>query len=522
MGIVYRAVHNKTGRVVALKVLSPDVSSDEKVLARFDREMEILKRLDHRHIVKYFGGGRVGNQNFYAMELMEGGALDAHLKKKGRFTWEQALEVGKGVSRALEHAHYHGIVHRDLKPGNLFLSKDGLLKLGDFGIARDNQRTALTAAGRTVGTHAYMAPEQISGKPEITGKTDQYALGCVLFELMAGQPPFEADNPAQMLMQHLEIMPPKIRKFAPDCPIWFEGIIDKLLEKDPEDRYYDSLAVFNALKDVPAKVAAGVGVSKQTVEGDVTVASLQKDPELRKILKRKRKKKKRGFQPFYERAWFLGLCLLLLIAVITWAVWPMSNEERFNRGKALMEQAAALPIGDNDRSELLLEAREKYFEPLLESDPDGENADEVKGYLLEIRVDELRRQTEVRIRGDRKPRSNYESLYMDARRAEQRRHRITAATKYEAMMRLLKDDEEARPWVQLAKLRVTALYKEEPKATARELIQKKMAAADKLVADGDRVGAKLIWDDLIGAYGDNPELKPLIDQVRAKQKNQKQ
>lgn len=515
MGIVYRAVYHKTGRTVALKILSPEVSGDDKILARFEREIEILKRLKHKHIVKYYGGGRIGNQNFYAMELMEGGALDDHLKKTGRLKWEQAVEVGKGVARALEHAHYHGIVHRDLKPANLFLSKAGLLKLGDFGIARDNQRTALTAAGRTVGTHAYMAPEQISGQAAITGKTDQYALGCVLFEILTGRPPFEAENSAQMLIQHLEIMPPKVRSLAPDCPVWLEGIIAKLLEKEPEDRYFDSLAVFNAIKEVPNKVAAGASVSRETLAGDATVASLRKDPELRKILKRKRTKKKRDFQPFYERGWFLATCLAALIALIAWAAWPISDEERFARGKALMERAAQLE-DDDERAELYLEARDKYFDKLIERAPDGPHAEAVRGYLFEIKVDQVRRQTEIRIRGDRSPRSNAESLYMPARRAEQRGHRLTALQKYETMIRLLKDQEEARPYVELARRRIEAIYQDEPKAKPQELIARKLKEADSLADRGDLVAAKRIWTDIVGAFGENADVKPLVDKARAK------
>src|SRR5690606_32719010 len=144
-------------------------------------EMQILKKLQHPHIVKYYGGSTSGVTKYYAMELVKGGSLEQLLKKRGPIDWELAVEYAIQIAKALEHAHAHGVVHRDLKPANLLITKSGL-KLTDFGIARDTQSTALSAAGKTLGTMAYMAPEQISGKYPVGAKTDLYALVCVIFE----------------------------------------------------------------------------------------------------------------------------------------------------------------------------------------------------------------------------------------------------------------------------------------------------------------------------------------------------
>ncbi|MCH8831089.1 MAG: serine/threonine protein kinase, partial [Planctomycetes bacterium] len=336
MGIVYRAVHVKTGQEVAVKVLSPAMSTDEMVQKRFVREMEILKRLEHKNIIRYYDGGADGGQCYYAMEIVDGGTLEDLLKKRERLSWEQTIDVAKAIALALEHAHYKGIIHRDLKPANLFLTKKGRLKIGDFGIARDTGRTALTAAGKTVGTYAYMAPEQIAGKPPVSRHTDLYALGCVMFQLLTGRVPFEADNAAEMLMQHLELKPPRVTAYAPDCPIWLERLVLKLLEKDPEDRYYDALAVHTALNEVREKVARRTSITRQTAAGDVTVmtATSSKDKrELKRLLGRDRKKKKRKKVRFYEKVWFLTACLMLLIAGVTWAIWPLSDTEKFDRGQ---------------------------------------------------------------------------------------------------------------------------------------------------------------------------------------------
>jgi serine/threonine-protein kinase len=161
MGVVYRAVYTETGREVALKVLPPGLIGDDKIRARFEREIGILKKLSHPNIVRYYGGGTHEGQRWYAMELIDGGAVSQLLKRRGRLTPEQAIEAGRQLCAALEHAHNAGIIHRDLKPGNLFITTRGRIKLGDFGIARDTEASPLTAAGKTVGTYAYMAPEQI-------------------------------------------------------------------------------------------------------------------------------------------------------------------------------------------------------------------------------------------------------------------------------------------------------------------------------------------------------------------------
>ncbi|GAB4153155.1 MAG: hypothetical protein Tsb009_29440 [Planctomycetaceae bacterium] len=518
MGVVYRATYEKTGQDVAVKVLSPVMSADKGVRQRFQREMEILKRLDHKNIVRYFGGGTKDEQIFYAMEIMDGGSLEDVLKKRGRLSWEQTIDVAKAVTRGLEYAHNKGIIHRDLKPGNLFLTKKGHLKLGDFGIARDTQRTALTAAGKTVGTYAYMAPEQIAGKPPVSRKTDLYALGCVMFQMLTGRVPFEAENAGEMLMQHLELKPPRVTAHCPDCPIWLEKVIEKLLSKEPDDRFYDARALRMALNEVGTKVSEQASIAKQTVAGDATVVATTGDnQELKKLLgkKKKRKRKKKTFTPIYERAWFLGLCLTVLIAAVTWAVWPMSNEERFARGKELMEQAMQLAEDDEDRPLLMMEAREKYFEPIVESDPEGDLAKKAEQYLFQIETETVHRQVENRIRLDREPKSEAERSYMRARRSQKRGDRITALDQYRSLITLLKDREKARSFVALAKKRIAEIQSEGSDAnTAREIILEGMQTAEKHLEKGRTIEADQVYSAIINNYQDNRELAPLVQKAR--------
>jgi len=508
MGIVYHATYVKTGQFAAVKVLTPAMSSNGQLVARFEREMEILKRLQHPHIVRYFGGGKAGNQHFYAMELMDGGSVEGMLKKKGKLTWEQTIEVGLQVCKALEHAHRHGIIHRDLKPANLFVGKSGKIKLGDFGIARDTEATALTAAGKTVGTYAYMAPEQISGKPPVSGKTDLYALGCVLFELLTGRVPFTAETPAEMLFQHLQDEPPRVTQFAMDCPIQLEQVVTRLLSKQPEDRYYDALAAQVALDEVGAKVAEQESVAKQTVAGNPSATSTQTAADqgaLASILGKKKKKKKKQ-QPFYERASFLSACLVAVIGVVTWLMWPLNEEQLFVRGEALMK---------TDDPIQWTSARDRYLQPLIDKYPEGRHATQARDYLDFIAAEaEGRRVENTR---NKEPRTEAERLYREAREFENFGDRITALEKYRSMVELLKGRDEDRPFVTLAKRQMTAIEAAGGNALDRlKIVNGSLRDADTLLGRGNKLDAQKKWNSVITLYAANKEFEPQVKYARAR------
>lgn len=246
-GTIYEA-HDKThDQQVALKILLPTVSADKIVSARFEREMVILEKLSHRNIVRYHGGGRKDGQLFFALELLSGGTLKDEIARGGALTWIEAATCGAQICSALQHAHNHGIIHRDLKPSNLMFDTEGNLKLVDFGIARDTHEADITSEGLTVGSYAYMSPEQITGDDAITGKADLYSFGAVLYEMLTARPPFAGDNFAQLFKQHLTKPPPPVRHFAPDCPEPLERIVLQCLAKKPDDRPFNARAVQGTL-----------------------------------------------------------------------------------------------------------------------------------------------------------------------------------------------------------------------------------------------------------------------------------
>jgi len=252
MGVVYRARYVVNGRQVALKMLPGDIS-DKITLARFEREVEVLKTMKHPNIVRCFGGVCEDKRRFYAMELLEGGSLEDQLVARGKFPWEQVIQYGLQMCAALDYSHEKGVVHRDVKPSNFLISPDGQLKLSDFGLASVTSARKITAAGKTAGTFLYMAPEQIRGH-EVTPRTDLYALGCVLFELVTGHVPFLGETPGATLHMHCQATPPRPTEKALDCPLQLERVILKLLEKDATLRFQSASEVARELRSISQTV----------------------------------------------------------------------------------------------------------------------------------------------------------------------------------------------------------------------------------------------------------------------------
>ena len=249
VGTVYRAESPDVNEPVAVKLLHPTIAHDENIVDRFQREIVIMERLSHPHIVRNYGGGLLDGQYFYAMQLLNHGTLKDRLHKYGPLPWPQAAAYATQIASALQHAHNHGIIHRDLKASNLFFGEDGQLILGDFGIARDTHEADVTADGITVGTYAYMSPEQICADKNLTGQADLYSLGCVIYEMLTGKPPFLGANFAQIWDQHLHSEPKGLAEQGVDCPRWLEETVMKLLEKEPQKRPFNARAVQGLIKD---------------------------------------------------------------------------------------------------------------------------------------------------------------------------------------------------------------------------------------------------------------------------------
>jgi eukaryotic-like serine/threonine-protein kinase len=235
MALVYRAHDEELDRPVAIKVLADNLAADEAFRRRFLREARLAASLAHPNVVRVYDSGEADGRPFIIMEYVEGETLADVLSRRGRLSPTEAVELALQVCSGLEHAHRAGLVHRDIKPQNLLIRGDGTVKIVDFGIARSAQGTRLTETGSVLGTAAYLAPEQALGE-EVTPAADVYALGVVLYELLAGRTPHTPETLTQFLVRGQEQPIPELRELAPEVPEALEDVVMRCLARMPEYR----------------------------------------------------------------------------------------------------------------------------------------------------------------------------------------------------------------------------------------------------------------------------------------------
>ncbi len=237
------------GRRVVLKCPHEALLGDVSAFDRFRRELEIVRRLDHPGIQRSFDEGEDRSRPYLVMEYVEGETLRERLRREGRLPIGQAVDIGEQLAAAMASAHAQGIFHRDLKPENVLVASEGRVVVTDFGIAlmAGARRLTWRWLTSTMGTPDYMAPEQIEGRRG-DARTDVYALGVILFEMLAGRVPWEGDNPLAVMSQHVSAPLPSLLEIDPSIPPPLEAIVRKCLRKDPDERYPDAGALLGDLR----------------------------------------------------------------------------------------------------------------------------------------------------------------------------------------------------------------------------------------------------------------------------------
>jgi len=257
MGIVFRAVQEPGGDVVALKVLRRELSADTTYQKRFIHEARAAREVTHRHLVPIIDAGEIEGRSFLVSAYIPGRSLDDRLKESGPLSLKDTLRLASHVAGALDALHGASLIHRDVKPGNILFDNDGNAMLSDFGLAKGSAYTVLTKPGQVVGTLDYLAPELIKGSAA-SPSSDLYALGCVVFECLAGTPPFGHKGVFEVGVAHLEEEPPDPTAARDDVPDGLAWAVLQALAKEPGERPSTATAYANVL-NVAARSTSSPG-----------------------------------------------------------------------------------------------------------------------------------------------------------------------------------------------------------------------------------------------------------------------
>jgi eukaryotic-like serine/threonine-protein kinase len=283
MGRVYKAHHQMMDRVVALKIIAPEIASNDRVVARFQREMKLVGRLDHPNVVRAYDADSINKILYIVMEYVAGRSLADRLKK-GTIPAAEMIDYAAQVALGLAHAHEQGIVHRDIKPSNILITDDRKIKVLDLGLGvlmeADDAATFATADGIAVGTVDYMSPEQACGR-EVDGRSDLYGLGCSMYHLITGKLPFPGVSPIERLGKRISGRHVPITEHLPDLPSQFVRVLDKLLAHKPHERYATAAEAADALQSLirpRTKASHQPSVSPPPAQNDKPGASDSKMP----------------------------------------------------------------------------------------------------------------------------------------------------------------------------------------------------------------------------------------------------
>lgn len=260
MGTVYRGYDPLLDRDVAVKVLAPLLVRDKECVGRFQREARAAAKLKHPNIVTIYDVGQDGSWYYFVMEYVPGQTLADRLRNRVALPAKEVLAILRPLASALDHAHYQGVGHRDVKPGNVIVGEAGQVTLTDFGIARAMQVSRMTPTGAVVGTAEYMAPEQVQAR-SVDARSDQYSLGIVAYQMLAGQVPFQADSMMALLYKVVHEPPPPLTGHRPDLPTALGTVIERALAKEPGGRYSTASAFVAAMEQALAGAPVETGAA---------------------------------------------------------------------------------------------------------------------------------------------------------------------------------------------------------------------------------------------------------------------
>jgi serine/threonine protein kinase len=343
IGDVFAAYDRRLGRPVAIKFLRAGIG-DTRARARFEREARMAARFNHPHAVTIYDVGERDHEPYLVLELVDGASLSQMLAERSRLEPDETIAIADQVLDALGAAHTQGLVHRDVKPANILLTREHIAKLADFGIAKAmaDATGGVTMTGELIGTPRYLSPEQVTGHPA-TPRSDLYAVGVVLYEMLAGTPPFVGETPIATALAHQREALPSLASRRPGLDPRLVAAVERALEKDPAHRFADATEMRHALAPLPphatAPLAAGVPADALTMaDGALLDHGATRTETLRAPASRETVRTRGRGAP---KAWIIGGLVLLAIVLGILGLAALSNQGNDNLGSAAGPPTAA-------------------------------------------------------------------------------------------------------------------------------------------------------------------------------------
>jgi serine/threonine protein kinase/Tfp pilus assembly protein PilF len=324
MGKVYRALDRKLNEEVALKLVKPEIASDEKTVQRFRNELRLARKISHRNIGRMYELMEYMGIHYITMEYIPGQDLRSLIRQTGKLTTETAISIAKEVCEGLAEAHRQGVVHRDLKPSNILIDKQGDAKILDFGIARSLKSKGITGTRHMIGTPEYMSPEQVDADDDIDQRSDIYSLGVILYEMLTGKVPFDGNTPLSVAYKHKNKKPPNPREFNTQITDELNVLVLKCLEKDRESRYQSAGEIRSQLEEIEKGLLIPV------------IISTQKRPLTSKEIT----------VQFRLKKFFIPIAVIIILAIGSIAVWQLWLKKSTAPLSSRKPIIAVLPFSD--------------------------------------------------------------------------------------------------------------------------------------------------------------------------------
>jgi eukaryotic-like serine/threonine-protein kinase len=516
------ALAGSESRQAAVKVLAPGLAVDAGFIARFQREIDVLRQLYHPNIVRFYDSGAQDNHYYYVMEYVAGGNLEEEMAERGRLPWAEVLDLALQIAPALKHAHDRGIIHRDLKPSNLVRARAapsgdgaaapfGVVKLTDFGIAKVFATTHLTATGGVVGTAEYLSPEQAAGKP-VSKRSDLYSFGAVLYTLLTGRTPFQGESIVDLLHKHRFAQFERPARLVPELPHDLDEVVCQLLEKDPARRPADAGVLHRQLDSIGRKLERKSRQTAAALGETVALPPEERDQGpgpatlMSRLMRQELESEKRGgpVRRFFNRPLVLTVLLLLTLGGIVWGLWPVSAETLFQSGAALMRTDNP---DDWDRAS-------SYFDRLSEKYPDNAHRDEVEQFRKKIADHHALEKAETRAQRAG-PVSEAQWFYEEGLRLRQRGDAEGAERLWKGLVQSFRDVPSEQPWVRQAELHLKKPDERIlPEEKRWEPVRVALQRARELRDGGKPDEAEAIWQGLEELYQKDPSAAAVLEELR--------